>query len=275
MARVGHEQYANMVLTGAAYQLDTLPFAADAIERAIELNGVAVEANIAAFRWGRREISAPTRAAAGTASTHVDVQLLADELAAYQDRAYAERFARQVGRVREREMEVTASPALTEAVARNLFKLMAYKDEYEVARLSLDPKLDEGLSDQFGPGAKYRYRLHPPILRALGMRRKIALGPWIRPVFRVLVVMRRLRGTPFDPFGYAKVRRAERALAGEYLDVIDQVLNGLTSQNHSLAIEIAELPDLVRGYENIKLNGIARFRERAAEELARFRATTA
>jgi indolepyruvate ferredoxin oxidoreductase len=275
MARVGHEQFANIVLTGAAYQLGTLPFSVESIERAIELNGVSVEANLAAFRWGRREVSAPTPAAADGTSAHVDLQGLAEELAAYQNVAYAERFVRQVDRVREREMDVTASPALTEAVARNLFKLMAYKDEYEVARLSLDPKLDDALSEQFGPGARHRYQLHPPILRALGMRRKIALGPWIRPVFRALVAMRRLRGTPFDPFGYAEVRRTERALVGEYLDVIDQVLNGLTSQNHSLATEIAELPDLIRGYENIKLNGVSRFRERAAEELARFRATTA
>jgi indolepyruvate ferredoxin oxidoreductase len=266
--RLGDEQYANMVLVGAAYQAGALPLDAAAIERAIELNGTAVDANVAAFRWGRHEVTAgPPPASAPRPA----IGQLREELTAYQDAAYAERFAGRVDRVRARESEVVESRELTEAVARNLFKLMAYKDEYEVARLSLDPGLEAELTAQFGPGAKARYQLHPPILRALGMRRKISLGAWFRVVFRVLVSLRRLRGTPFDPFGRARVRKVERALIDEYLGTVDELLAGLTDGNHALAVEIAELPDLVRGYEDVKLASVETYRQRTADALRRLR----
>jgi indolepyruvate ferredoxin oxidoreductase len=241
------------------------------IESAIELNGVAVAANIAAFRWGRHEIAAPgAEASPEPATPQTDLARLSGELTSYQDGKYANRFTERVDRVRARESQVVESQALTEAVARNLFKLMAYKDEYEVARLCLDPQLDADLAAQFGAGATYRYRLHPPVLRALGMRQKISVGPWFRVVFRVLASLRRLRGTPFDPFGRAQVRRVERALIDEYLETVDQVLAGLTTGNHGLAVEIAELPDLVRGYESVKLASVAVYGERAADLLRRF-----
>ena len=292
--KLGDEQYANMVMAGAAYQSGALPIGAGAIERAIELNGVAVMANLAAFRYGRHAaatVAGGTAAVAGEAAATAggaagspdrdgepgpaDVGGLiagrSADLTAYQDASYAASYAEVVARVRDAEARVTAGSQLTAAVARNLHKLMAYKDEYEVARLSLDPQLAAGIAGQFGPGARYRYRLHPPVLRALGMKRKISLGPWFRPVFRVLIALRRLRGSPFDPFGRTRVRRTERVLVSEYRTTIEALLGGLTADNHALAVEIAQLPDLVRGYEEIKLRNVGAYRERTGELLARFR----
>jgi indolepyruvate ferredoxin oxidoreductase len=197
------------------------------------------------------------------------------ELAAYQDSAYASAYAEFVERVRARAAEVTGGEPgdlLARTVAANLFKLAAYKDEYEVARLSLDPALTRQIAEQFGSGARYAFRLHPPVLRSLGMRNKISLGPWFRPAFRSLVAMRRLRGTAFDPFGRTEVRKVERALVAEYRDAITQLADGLTIGNHALAVEIAGLPDMVRGYEEIKLGNVAAYRERMAKLLAEFSA---
>jgi indolepyruvate ferredoxin oxidoreductase len=274
------EQYANMLLVGVAYQAGALPIGAEAIEHAIRLNGVATETNIAAFRRGRLSVSEP--GPAQSQREHDDrqegsslAQLLAvrvPELAAYQDAAYANAYADLVERVRAREADVADGDQLARTVAANLFKLAAYKDEYEVARLSLDPALTSRIEQQFGRGARYAYRLHPPVLRSLGMQRKISLGPWFRPAFRTLVALRRLRGTAFDPFGRTEVRREERALLAEYRDVITRLADGLTAGNHARAVEIAGLPDLVRGYEDVKLRTVAAYRARMAELLAEFTA---
>ncbi|WP_432844092.1 indolepyruvate ferredoxin oxidoreductase family protein [Dactylosporangium sp. CA-092794] len=280
---LGSEQYANVILVGAAYQVGALPLTAESIEAAIRLNGTAVDANIAAFRRGRRLVAEPGDAGAdprtfGVTSERpasVDCDRLRDDLAAYQNARYAERFLDRVRRVRAREAEVTGSTALGDAVAVNLHKLMAYKDEYEVARLSLDPQLGGTITDAFGEGARVRYRLHPPMLRALGLRHKISLGPWMRPVFRVLIAMRHLRGTRLDPFGFAAVRRTERELVGDYQSAVDVLLDGLTADNHELAVRIATLPDLVRGYEDIKLRNVERYRSRKAELLREFANTAA
>jgi len=274
------EQYANMILVGVAYQVGALPIGAEAIEHAIRLNGVAAEANIAAFRQGRLSVSRPAAPASEQrepeqTSLAALLAVRVHELAAYQDSAYASAYAGFVERVRAREAEVTGGEPddlLARTVAANLFKLAAYKDEYEVARLSLDPALTRQIAEQFGSGARYEYRLHPPVLRSLGMRTKISLGPWFRPAFRSLVALRRLRGTAFDPFGRTEVRRVERALVAEYRDVITQLADGLTIGNHALAVEIAGLPDMVRGYEEIKLGNVAAYRERMAKLLAEFSA---
>ena len=276
------EQYANMILVGVAYQAGALPIGAEAIEHAIRLNGVAAEANIAAFRRGRLSVTgqAPEPGPAGESNDEDQRQpslaeLLAvrgPELSAYQDAAYADAYLAFVEDVRAREAEVTGGDLLARTVAANLFKLAAYKDEYEVARLSLDPVLAEQIERQFGPGARYAYRLHPPVLRSLGMRRKISLGPWFRPAFATLVAMRRLRGTALDPFGRTEVRREERALLAEYRDVITRLAEDLTADNHALAVEIAGLPDLVRGYEDVKLGNVRAYRARLAELLTAFAA---
>jgi indolepyruvate ferredoxin oxidoreductase len=189
------------------------------------------------------------------------------DLIAYQDEAYAERYARFVQRVRAQAPD---APELALAVARGLHKLMAYKDEYEVARLSLDPALDAQVSRQFGAGARVAYQLHPPLLRSLGMDRKISLGPWFRPAFRGLRAARRVRGTRLDPFGHTEVRRTERALIGEYRTAIEHALATAPGDERAveLAAELAGLPDMVRGYEGIKLGNVARYRARQAEILA-------
>jgi indolepyruvate ferredoxin oxidoreductase len=295
----GDEQYANMILVGAAYQAGALPVSAEAIEHAIRLNAVAVDTNLAAFYAGRTLHEAKASAAspasvaspgsltltAPRASGEADAapveQTLADvlalrgrELTAFQDQACADEYASFVERVRAREAAVTGGDALARTVAEYLYKLTAYKDEYEVARLSLDPALDERVRAQFGDGARYQYRLHPPVLRALGLKHKVSLGPWFRPAFATLVAMRRLRGTALDPFGYTEVRRTERALVTEYREVIDQLLAGLTSGNHDLALQIAALPDLIRGYEHIKLATVRTYHEKLAELRAEFTAAT-
>ncbi|MER6800134.1 DUF6537 domain-containing protein, partial [Amycolatopsis mediterranei] len=252
------DQFANVLQLGAAYQTGAIPLPASAIERAIELNGTQVAANVQAFRRGRLVVAAPGEKAPAPkpapakpspvrALVHAEpgselarlLDIRIPELVAYQDQAYARAYAEFVERVRVLEDGPTE---LTEAVAKHLYKLMAYKDEYEVARLSLDPALTDGLAEQFGAGTKYAYRLHPPVLRALGMRRKISLGPWFRPAFRLLHALRRLRGTRFDPFGRAEVRKVERELIEDYRSV---VLQALRAGDVGKARALAELPDLV------------------------------
>ncbi|MFF5263831.1 indolepyruvate ferredoxin oxidoreductase family protein [Actinomadura viridis] len=297
-ALFGDDQHANILLLGAAFQHGALPLPAESVEQAIELNGVSVERNLQAFRRGRQFVadpgalavdagrSASEAAPAGTvrdagaredAAARVRALVAAEpggelarlldiripDLIAYQDERYARRYAEFVEEVRRREDGPTG---VTEAVARNLYKLMAYKDEYEVARLSVDPDLTARIEEQFGQGARYAYRLHPPVLRALGMKRKISLGPWFRPAFRTLHAMRGLRGTRLDPFGYAAVRKVERALIDEYREAVRRALDACDGDLGTVA-ELAGLPDMVRGYEDVKLVNVAAYRERMAELL--------
>jgi indolepyruvate ferredoxin oxidoreductase len=139
---------------------------------------------------------------------------------------------------------------------------MAYKDEYEVARLHLRPEVRESIREELGD-VRVRYQLHPPLLRAVGLERKLALGTWVEGVFRLLVALRRLRGTRLDPFGYAAVRRMERGLVGEYRAMVEGTLSDLAPESHERAVRIARLPDLVRGYEDVKVRSVRRFREEA------------
>jgi indolepyruvate ferredoxin oxidoreductase len=292
----GGEQTANVLLLGAAYQAGALPLPAAAIEQAIELNGTAVALNLQAFRRGRQVVADPDALeAALTAAAPAPVAPAAPDLAArgiaahvrapegselerlvasrvgeligYQGPAYARRYAERVERVRAVEAERTpqGTGALTEAVAFHLHKLMAYKDEYEVARLHLDPALKQAIEAEFGPGARFRWKLHPPLLRALGMKRKIGVGPWFGSVYRLLYALRRVRGTPLDLFGYAEVRRVERALIREYEALLDELTAALVPATHALCVELAATPDLVRGYEHVKLAGVERFHGRVAE----------
>ena len=146
---------------------------------------------------------------------------------------------------------------------------MAYKDEYEVARLHLDAAVAAELTARFGTAVRVHWNLHPPLLRALGLKKKLKLGTWFTPAFRVLRAMRGLRGTALDPFGRAEVRRVERALPGEYRAMIETALARLEASTHDAAVAIAELPDQVRGYEEIKLDSVRRYREQARELLAK------
>ncbi|GLY38486.1 indolepyruvate ferredoxin oxidoreductase [Amycolatopsis sp. NBRC 101858] len=277
------DQFANVLQLGAAFQTGAIGLPAEVIERAIELNGTAVAANLQAFRRGRQLVADPDALTTSPASARPVAQPAArklvhaapeselarlldvrvPDLVAYQDERYARAYAEFVEQVRVLEDGPTE---ITEAVAKHLYKLMAYKDEYEVARLSLDPGFLTGMEEQFGAGTKYAYRLHPPVLRALGMKRKISLGPWFRPAFRLLHALRRLRGTRFDPFGRAEVRRVERELIEDYRGT---VLRAFKSEDvdRDRVLALAELPDLVRGYEDVKLANVARYREKQAEVL--------
>ncbi|MGW5521116.1 indolepyruvate ferredoxin oxidoreductase family protein [Gordonia sp. NPDC003950] len=289
----GHEQYANMLAVGAAYQSGALPITAASIERAIGLNGVAVAANIQAFRRGRQAVADPdavsteiarlhpqltstqpsdrARAWVSTLGTITDelartIALRADDLVDYADERYARRYVDDIARVHR----LGAGEALTDTVARNLYKLMAYKDEYEVARLSADPAFAAQIADQYGPDAKVAIRLHPPTLRALGMKEKMSLGAWAKPGMTTLSRMKKLRGTKLDPFGHNEIRRTERALIVEYRELLDAIDDawetGMVEQQQLPAlVELADLPDMVRGYEHIKMANVERYREAMAE----------
>ena len=287
----GHDQFANMLLVGIAYQAGALPIPADAIEAAIHANGVKTAENVQAFRRGRQMVAdpdaffatvallrgetppppAPTakeRALIETVTTdqhselHRLLSIRVPELVAYQNLAYAKDYVAFVQTIVAAEQAtVPNETTLSETVAFNLHKLMAYKDEYEVARLALDPAITRQVQQQFGQDAKMRVMLHPPALRALGLEKKLALGPWFRVVFRVLRAAKPLRGTPFDLFGLAKVRRVERALPGEYKTLISGLLADLSAENYAATVTLAGLPDMIRGYEDIKLNNVAKYRE--------------
>ncbi|WP_300344621.1 indolepyruvate ferredoxin oxidoreductase family protein [Nesterenkonia sp.] len=286
----GSDQYTNIFLLGAAFQSGALPIPAAAVEEAIELNGAAVAANIQAFRRGRQYIADPEavrQAAAahrgtpapedpwaglpGESELHRLVRTRSADLVDYQDADYAAEYRSVVERVQAAEEQaVPGSTALAEAAARYLYKLMAYKDEYEVARLATDPTAEQQLEAEFGVGATASWHLHPPALRAVGLNRKLRLGPWFRPGFSALKRMKHLRGTAWDPFGRAEVRRVERELITEYRDLIDHVLQRLSAANLDDAVALLSLPDMVRGYEEIKLANVQRYREEKERLLAQF-----
>jgi indolepyruvate ferredoxin oxidoreductase len=275
----GDTTTANVMLLGVAVQHGAIAVDPARIERAIELNGVAVERNVTAFRWGRRWAAFPAEVeqAAGLsmpAAPETTAQLidrLAADLVDYQSEAYARRFLDLVDVARSAEQEAApGSVAFTEAVARHAHKLMAYKDEYEVARLLIAPEARAAYEAVGGRGTKVTWRLHPPMLRALGMKEKMKLGRRSRPMLVALARSKRLRGTVADPFRWAKVRRLERALIPEYERAIRQVAGRLTAENLDDAVAIATLPDQVRGYEELKLRRAAAYRSELSDRLNRF-----
>jgi indolepyruvate ferredoxin oxidoreductase len=182
----------------------------------------------------------------------------ASELTAYQDVAYARQYVDFIEDVERK------APTLADTVARNLYKLMAYKDEYEVARLLTKPSFESQIKDTWTEVEAISYNLHPPLLRKFGFKKKLAIGPWFRRPLKMLASMKGLRGGPLDIFGRSKHRKMERELIGWYRDLISQVIE----RNPPNALEIAALPDQIRGYEQIKEASIAKVKERAAEMLA-------
>jgi indolepyruvate ferredoxin oxidoreductase len=276
---------ANVIVLGAAWQRGALPLSLESIEEALRLNGVNVGANLAAFAWGRAWVAEPdlvaeeltdaawleeevsAKAAALSASIAPArselrrlVEIRVDDLLGWGGEATARSYVDEVARVAAIEGErVPGSTAIAEAFAHGMHKLTAYKDEYEVARLHLD------WIASLPAGSRPVFHLHPPLLRALGMKRKLRLGRWFVPLLRLLRAARRLRGTPLDPFARTHVRRVERALPGEYRAFVDVALARLSPETLASAIEVAELPELVRGYEEIKLAGVERFRARGTE----------
>jgi indolepyruvate ferredoxin oxidoreductase len=299
----GNTTTSNIFVVGMAVQAGCLPISAERLEEAIRLNGVAIDANVAAFRWGRQQIASPdavdrarsnaqqdwtektdtecfpiTQAIgqriAALECEETDVARLAcyaSELVAWGGQPTVDHWLDVLERVRRSEEDVQPdSRRLLMSVAGSLFKLMAYKDEYEVARLMSDEKTMAEARRIAGRDGRIAWRLHPPLLRALGLRRKISFGLWAAPFFRLLARGRFLRGTVFDPFGHAELRRIERALPIEYVEALDHILERLASTNLERAVRLSALPDSVRGYEGLKLERIASYREALSAARAEF-----
>jgi indolepyruvate ferredoxin oxidoreductase len=274
-ALMGDAIATNLFMLGYAWQKGLIPVSSAAILRAIELNAVAIEANTKSFMWGRRAAydAAAVEKLAKPAEVIPITQRISktpeeviarrfDELKAYQDEAYAQRYRSLVERVKTREAEVTGSTALTEAVARYYFKLLAYKDEYEVARLYTAPEFMQRVNASFEGEFKLKFHLAPPLIAkphpSTGEPKKIEFGAWMMPAFRVLAKLKGLRGTALDVFGYTAERKMERQLIADYERDIGELLAGLTAGNHAAAVEIASLPEHIRGYGHIKATNVAK-----------------
>jgi indolepyruvate ferredoxin oxidoreductase len=292
-ALFGQSIAANMFLLGYAYQMGGVPLHADALERAIEMNGEAVTMNREAFRWGRAVAFQPDLARELVEDTdHVSTHALStglDDLVArrfaflidYQNHAYAERYRHFIDLVRVRETEVSpGSTVLTEAVARNLFKLMAYKDEYEVARLFAGAGFRNQVRDAFeGENLRMTFHLAPPAFArkdpSSGLPRKMSFGPWMMKAFGLLQHFKGLRGTAFDPFGRTAERRDERQRIEVYRSVIEVLLARLAPGNLAVAIEIARLPETIRGYGHVRARNAAEADAQQNRLLAQFGGTMA
>ena len=281
----GSHIFSNMLLLGIAFQRGLLPISAESIQEAIRLNGVAVSRNLEVFAWGRQYVCDPAamepylpsrETAVVPQSLEALVEDRESELAAYQSPAYAAAYRREVEHVRDIEARACpGSERLAWTVAWNLHKLMAYKDEYEVARLLADPAFDRQVADTFERPRRLVYHLHPPLLRKLGFSKKIGFGPWIRPFLRVLASGKRVRGTVLDPFGWLASRREERALIEWYRALLRDLLGGLNAESLEAAIEIADAPRSIRGYEGIKRSSIEEAQAWVDERMAALRAPRA
>ncbi len=267
---MGDSIYVNPMLLGYAWQKGWIPVGREALLRAIELNGVAVENNKAAFAWGRRaahdwaaveSLLAPAQVIEFKKRETLEglVARRVEFLAAYQNTAYADSYRDFVEKVRLAEAPL-GKTALAQAVARYLFKLMAYKDEYEVARLHTQTGFQEKIAAMFEGDYKVNYHLAPPLLakrNEKGELQKKKYGPAMLTALRVLSKLKALRGTPFDIFGATAERRAERALPGEYRRSIEQVIASLSAANHAQALEIARLPEQIKGFGHVKERNLA------------------
>jgi indolepyruvate ferredoxin oxidoreductase len=287
-ALMGDSIATNLFMLGYAWQKGLVPISKEALDRAIELNGVAIEANKQAFEWGRRaavDLAAVAKLAEPQAeppseklsqTTEEMIERRVDFLTDYQDAAYAARYKDLVDRVSTAEKNKTpALQGLTEAVAKSAFKLMAYKDEYEVARLYTNGEFMQKLRQQFDGDFKLTFHLAPPALAdrdaSTGHLKKKTYGPWMLKAFGLLARLKRLRETPFDPFGYSDERKMERRLRDDYVALVQELIDGLNHDNHALAVEIAELPQKMRGFGHIKQANVEKAKAREAELLQHFR----
>jgi len=277
----------NLFMLGYAWQKGLVPVGQEAIEQAIELNGVAVDFNRQAFLWGRRAAHNPaavrrlvTPASVSQEPREETLDELVERRAAflrgYQDSAYADRYRAIVGRAAGAERIRTPQlEGFAAAVARYAFKLMAYKDEYEVARLYTDGAFRKKLEGQFQGDYKLKFHLAPPLLAKrdpeTGQLKKKEYGPWMMRAFSLLARARRLRGTPFDPFGWTQERKTERRLIAEYEALIAELAEGLTADNHALAVSLAAIPDQIRGYGHIKEANLEKAQRQQEELLASWR----
>ena len=291
---------ANMLMLGVAHQMERIPVSVSAIEQAIEVNGVAVETNRRAFVLGRRigadpelgeRISAEAATVAPTPPAPTPtVQRLLDripepddaltevalwrlpELIAWDDEAWAQRWVDEIVRIRSAEQRIGVSGTdLSQAAARGLYKFMTYKDEYEVARLALEHDMGAEARKRFGPNAKVSFMLHPPSLKTVGLKKKIAVPERSGlTAFASLLRTKRLRGTRLDPFGRSAERRMERELIDEYIALVRTVASGLTAERHERAVELLDLADMVRGFDEVKLANVERYRAEVATAKAAF-----
>jgi indolepyruvate ferredoxin oxidoreductase len=278
---------ANIFLLGYAYQLGCVPIGGAAIEQAIELNGAAVEMSKAAFRFGRlaaHDMGAVERimgVAAAPAAPRMQtldgiVAYRAVRLTDYQDAALAERYRARIAAMAEAERSKAPGRAgLAEAVARGYYKLLAYKDEYEVARLFTDPAFEKALSEQFEARGPLQFHLAPPLLarrdKRTGEPRKMTFGRWMLPLFRLLAKGKRLRGTAWDPFGYTHERRLERQMIADYETHLDEIATRLSPATHATAIALATLPLEIKGFGHIKERNYKLAKGREATLLAELR----
>jgi len=288
-ALLGDSIATNLFMLGFAWQQGLIPISEEALMKAIELNRVAIEANKRAFHWGRRAavdrdavraaaFPAESAAAARPLSETVDeiVARRVADLTAYQDAAYGERYANLVRRVEDAERErAPGMSGLTEAVARYYYKLLAIKDEYEVARLYTDGEFLRKLNEQFEGDFKLEFNLAPPLIadrdERTGELKKRTYGPWMLRAFGLLAKLKGLRGTALDVFGRTEERRRERALIGEYEAVVEELIAALDHDNHALAIEIASVPEHIRGYGHVKERHLDAAEDRETQLLKLFR----
>ncbi|MBV9349042.1 MAG: indolepyruvate ferredoxin oxidoreductase family protein, partial [Pseudolabrys sp.] len=289
-ALLGQSIGANMFMLGYAYQQGALPLSAEAIEKAIAMNGEAVAMNLSAFRYGRRAavdpaaVEALVKPAAEVERDSLKLSQSFDEMFArrigfltqYQSKRYAARYRKLVEHVKAAEAEKAHGQcALTEAVARYLFKLMAYKDEYEVARLYAETNFVEQAKAGFDGDLRLEFHLAPPLFarrdKITGEPKKMSFGQWMLPVFRVLAKLRFLRATPLDMFGYTAERRTERKLIRDYETLIAEIIERLTPANHATAVALAAIPEKIRGYGHVKARHLAAAKAEEAALLEQFR----
>jgi indolepyruvate ferredoxin oxidoreductase len=292
-ALLGQSIGANLFILGYAYQIGAMPLSAEAIEKAIDMNGEAVAMNVAAFNWGRRAAVDPAAIEALIAPAPNEVnsdrqlsqsfdEMVArrvEYLTAYQDAAYAARYRQWVEEVKTVEaLKAPGQCGLADAVGRYLFKLMAYKDEYEVARLCADPAFLKQVNNTFdGEHLSLRFHLAPPLLarrdKRTGLPRKMTFGPWLLGGFKLLARLKFLRGTPFDPFGHTRERHIERQLVADYEALLVQLIAKLTPENYAIAVGLAAIPEKIRGYGHVKMQHLTAAKADEAALLEQFRSS--
>ena len=276
---LGDTIYANVLMLGSAWQQGLIPVSLTAMMRAIELNGIEVEKNKQAFTWGRVAADNPehvedlavTQEIAAPETLEKIVKRRAVFLVDYQDEALSRRYASVVDRAHDAEVDVGGDGRFAKAVAKSYFKLLSYKDEYEVARLHTQAGFLESVKRDFGNKARVRFHLAPPILKsatdARGRPRKREFGAWMIPVFRLLASLRGLRGTRLDFFGMTAERRMERALVVEFENRVEQLIGALDASNLGLATEIVSLYMDIRGYGPVKEQAVEEVRTRVANKI--------
>jgi len=283
-AMFGDSIGSNMFITGYALQKGLIPVLPESMEEAIKLNNIAVDMNISAFRWGRMAAYDYSYVEKEAAPFMNNIEIDKDEygindiisdrtsfLENYQNKQYSDSYLAYVNKTIKRENTLEKDKEdLSIAVAKYLYKLMAYKDEYEVARLYTNGEFKEKLNNAFEGKLKLKFHVAPPLFSPkdpnTGKLKKITIGAWILPIFKILSKFKFLRGTLLDPFGKTKERKMERFLINQYKNDLDKILNELNSKNISLAVQIASIPEMIRGYGHVKEENIKKA-ERKREEL--------